>query len=411
MNILLIDFALPDSIFSGKTVRLKNIYGRLAKDHSIVFLRTSMVGEENESSTLDRWAQNVFQEVLRLPYGASSTLAGRLRNLLMIKPWFEISKRYSGELPQVKRFIKELLVKYEIDLVINFANEAAQFGEALKGIIPWIQDLGDSMVMQHTRQFKKAVSIREKLWLATYILREKSFEQEMIRKAQATIFVSADDAKLYKDLGFVEIIPNGVDTDYFSRALVTEYVDDSQYVVFTGHMNFKPNIDAAIYFTEKILPLVRKQIPNLKFKIAGADPTDKVLRLRNIVGVEVTGAVPDLRPYLAGATAFVCPMRMGSGIKNKLLEAMAMEVPIVANALAAKGILNIPEGIVFFAETPDFFAQALVRLLLNAASAKEMAKMGRNFVVQNYSWGLTIQKYQRLFEKSLSSKGYVANKV
>lgn len=398
MNILLIDEKLPHSVFSGKTVRLKNIYGRLAKTHKIIFART-MPLNSGESMELETWAEETFFDCLRLPVLREPSAFHRLKTIFTLRPWYDIESKYPGGSTCLNQCLNELADKYEIDLVITFCIETAQYGSFLSKRMPWIQDLGDSLVLQVRRQLSKADNWKRKLYLIQRLLRETGFEREMVSRADASLFVAEDDAALYPhDRGNkIHIVPNGVDTDYFNPAEVQPHVQKNPYVIFTGHMSFPPNQDAAMYFAETIFPAIRKQLPNLHFLVVGADPSEQVKQLERLAGVVVTGRVPDIRPFLAGAQVFVCPMRMGSGIKNKILEAMSMKLPIVATDLAMKGIDAPVEGILM-AETPeDFAAQTLKAIEMGKTPGPVQAL--RHFVMSRYSWNINIDDYEKIFAK------------
>ena len=406
MNILLIDRALPSSIYSGKTVRLKNIYGRLAQEMKVVYLRTTQPGEEEESEELEFWAHQVFYKCLRMPLLGTPTLMTRINSVAAFRPWYDIFAKHKQEVGEVKKKLEEIVKQFEIDVVFTFDIEVAQYGLLLSEICPWIQDLGDSMSLQIKRQMKNASELSKKLKLSWRFFRENKFEREMVRKTSSTIFVAEDDASMYRDEAEVsiDVIPNGVDTDYFDPSKVQPIRGTNPYLIFSGHMSFVPNQDTAVFFAKNIFPIVRKQLPNVHFKIVGANPSHAVLELQKIEGVEVTGSVPDIRPYLAGASAFVCPMRIGCGIKNKLLEAMAMKLPIVSSELAIRGISNLPPDLITIASNPKVFAEHVIRILQNPGLYHEAAEQTREFVMKSYSWHQVVNQYKKLLDSIGVSK-------
>ena len=403
MNILLIDRALPSSVFSGKPVRFRYIYGQLAKEMNITYLRTAQAGEENESEELEEWARVTFKNCLRMPPLPKPVLINRLRTIVSLRPWYDLYGKYPDQLEDIFNELSRIIQAHEIDLVVTFDSEVAQYGLLASRICPWIQDACDSMVLQVRRQAAKASSFSKKsaLWLRA--VRETKLEREMTRLARETIYVAEDDATMYrseKNIS-VEVIPNGVDTDYFDPSCVNQIKSANPFVVFTGHMSFVPNQDAVCFFAKEILPVIRNFFPNLEFKIVGADPTAKVYALTKIKGVEVTGRVPDVRPYLAGARAFVCSMRMGSGIKNKLLEAMAMKLPIVATSLALKGIEDFPRDAVVQTDGIHAFANTLTEVLNTRRQGDDLGEQARSFVQNGYSWERALIRYRYLFESTV----------
>lgn len=395
MNILLIDHGLPSSKFSGKTVRLINIYGRLARRHRIIFLRTTPVSKR-ESEELHLWCKETFYKTIQLQTQIKPGLLRKAAAFLLMRPWFDLRIKASGQLADIQNEIGHILASEKIDAVINFSIEAAPYCELIPST-PWIQDLGDSLVLWLQRQMRLATSPKQRLSLSLRHLREKGFEENMIKKSSATIFVADDDASFYTQLKHrIHVIPNGVDTEYFNRDRVPAHAPGFRYVVFSGHMNFKPNIDAVSFFAEQIFPILRNSDPNIHFIIVGADPTDEIKKLTAFDGIEVTGKVPDLRPYLAGASAFVCPMRLGSGIKNKILEAMAMQLPIIASEMALRGVAGYPAHLIRLADNPAAFAKQVQTELSHPLSDNDRGCL-RHFVEQHYSWQKAIQAYETLF--------------
>ncbi|MDH4188483.1 MAG: glycosyltransferase, partial [Nitrospira sp.] len=179
-------------------------------------------------------------------------------------------------------------------------------------------------------------------------------------------------------------ITNGVDMDFFSPDATAVETDK---LVFTGVMGYAPNEDAAIHFAEDILPLVRKKRPNARFWIVGSDPSEKVRALAKRPGIDVTGNVADVRPYVRSAALFVCPLRVGSGVKNKILAAMAMEKAMVATPLSIDGLDVADNREVLLAQDPQSFAEKVVRLLVDQEEVRRLGTNGLACVRSKYSWG------------------------
>lgn len=395
MNLLLIDTVVPPSVFSGKSVRLFGIYGRLAKRHRVTFVRPAPVAGRKQSEDVEGWCREHFAETLFLKPLPRAAFKDRLFSVLRCRPYYDLPAKYPVHSQAVREELLEIIKSRKIDAVITFSVEAASYGYLVRDVCPWLQDLTDSMVLQMRRRLKKAETLKARLDLRLRLLRETGFEREMVQAARRTLFVADDDLALYRSLA-VEINSNGVDLDYFNPASVEPVCEKNPYVVFTGHMNFPPNVDAAVYFAREILPQVRKIQPDLNFKIVGADPVAEVEALREIPGVEVTGRVPDLRSYLAGAAAFVCPMRMGSGIKNKLLEAMAMNLPVVATKLALDGMQYVPAGLEPSAAGEHEFAQGTLKALTQA----RLGSAGlREHVMRHYSWDSRVDEFDRCLQR------------
>ena len=191
----------------------------------------------------------------------------------------------------------------------------------------------------------------------------------------------------------VRIVLNGIDTEYFQpRPLAPKEYD----VLFCGNMGYHPNVDAACFLAEEIMPLVRVRHPAARLLIAGTTPVPRVLGLAS-AQVEVSGWVPDIRAAYASARVFVAPMRVGTGLQNKLLEAMAMELPCVTTPLANNALGGSAGRHLCVAEGAEALAEAVVALLQNAAYAEQLAESGLDFVKTNYTWAGATSRLEALF--------------
>ena len=212
-----------------------------------------------------------------------------------------------------------------------------------------------------------------------------AFERRTFRAADAVLFVSdldrASFARNCPDIA-AHVIANGVDVDFFAPnkepAVGLE-------VVFEGNMSFPPNVDAVVYFVQRILPLIRRRIPEVTFTIIGRDPTHEVERLESPT-VTVTGFVEDVRPHLARGRVFVCPMRRGAGIKNKILQAWAMGIPVVSTPEGTGGLKAMDGVNLLLGHSPQAFADAVVDLLTDDVRRAELGAAGRQTVLEHYTW-------------------------
>jgi sugar transferase (PEP-CTERM/EpsH1 system associated) len=179
----------------------------------------------------------------------------------------------------------------------------------------------------------------------------------------------------------IHIIPNGVDHDFFKpMEMKKEYG-----IVFTGNMGYPPNVNAAEYLVNQILPLVHKQKPEALVILAGATPARRVQELRN-EKVKVTGWVDDIRECYAKARIFIAPMQIGTGLQNKLLEAMAMKIPCITSELANSALCALPDKEILIGQTPRDYANQIIRLLDDHDFANRIAEAGFEFVNRKYDW-------------------------
>lgn len=193
----------------------------------------------------------------------------------------------------------------------------------------------------------------------------------------------------------IVVIPNGVDFNKYSHPAVPKTHD----LIFSGNMNYPPNVDAAVYLAKEIFPELKKQYPNLKLMIAGADPAKKVRALQSD-SVTVTGWVPSMTNCYARSRIFIAPMRLGTGLQNKLLEAMSMGLPCVTSPLAAKPLDPAAnEGAIVACNTTLQYVDTLKRLLSEPSYYQEIAERGRLFVHEHYDWAKATQKLEGLLRE------------
>jgi sugar transferase (PEP-CTERM/EpsH1 system associated) len=228
-----------------------------------------------------------------------------------------------------------------------------------------------------------------------------AWEARVAQDFDATLLVSNAEAALLQQRAphardKISAFENGVDADYFSpaRNYPNPYPPGVQGVVFTGAMDYWPNIDAVGWFAERIFPAVRAAVPGAQFTVVGSHPSDAVLELARQPGVVVTGSVPDVRPWLAHAACAVAPLRIARGVQNKVIEAMAMARPVVASAQAAEGIRAEAGRDFVLAQGEAEFAHAVVAQLQTPASAAP----ARDCILAHYDWARNLSTVDPLFE-------------
>ena len=223
------------------------------------------------------------------------------------------------------------------------------------------------------------------------------FERRALDMAQSGILISETERGLLGDFipqgkSKLAVIPNGVDTEYFRQ---DDASPQSQDIVLCGRMDYLPNVDAARWFVESILPQVRRACPQAVFRVVGAQPTAEVLALAKADGVEVTGSVPDVRPYLARAAVVVAPLRIARGIQNKVLEGLSAGRPVVATPNALDGIGARAGRDVLVAADAGDFARAVTQVL-RGETAPDLGANGRRYVVEHHQWSAQMAKLDAL---------------
>ena len=194
----------------------------------------------------------------------------------------------------------------------------------------------------------------------------------------------------------ISVIPNGVDLEYFqpSRASGPGYIPNR--ILFTGNMSYRPNVEAVRHFVADILPGIRREIPEVQLYIVGMDPSAAVRRLADGDRVVITGRVEDVRPYFDSAAVAVAPMRVARGLQNKVLEAMAMRVPVVASPAAFAGISAVAGRDLLVAAEPEEFSRAVITLLRDPADRERFAAAGLACVKTNHTWSQLLERLEDL---------------
>ena len=230
-----------------------------------------------------------------------------------------------------------------------------------------------------------------------------AMEHRIARECDWTCFVSPTEAALFERLNpeaapHIRAISNGVDAAYFAPQVTCEPVFETTLpnFVFTGTMDYPPNMDAVIWFADSILPLIRATAPDAQFHVVGASPALSVQKLAERPGIFVTGRVPDVRPYVAHASACVAPMRIARGIQNKVLEAMAMGRPVVVTTDALEGIDAEPGTELLLANDEAGFAAACLRAAGPDGAAIGVAARAR--VLADYVWAERLRGFDDLLE-------------
>jgi sugar transferase (PEP-CTERM/EpsH1 system associated) len=201
--------------------------------------------------------------------------------------------------------------------------------------------------------------------------------------------------------------PNGVDTDYFAASREPPEPDT---LCFLGRMDYYPNQEAMLRFCDAILPLVRVARPSVKLKIVGAEPSPAIQRLAQLPGVTVTGTVPDVRPFVHKSALTIAPLSIARGTQNKILEAMAMGVPVISSVPASRGIDAVPGEHFLVAADDPAFAQATIRLLGDAAARDRLGRAARQRVESHHSWAASMRKLDGIIAACLGGAGGTSKK-
>jgi glycosyltransferase involved in cell wall biosynthesis len=294
---------------------------------------------------------------------------------------------------QMETAVHDLLKQEVFDLVLFHGREALPILDNVE--VPIVVECGDTNCTRILLQMHRA-----RLWLRprlySHYLRARRLEERLARKTPYRFFISTRDREnLLGPSDRSAIVPQGVDYDYWKRSLPPS---GGNCIVFTGVMSYSPNADAAMFLLDSILPLVRRVFSELEVLIVGRDPLPELVSMaQHHPDVTVTGAVDDIRPYLERADVFVAPLRFASGVQNKVLEAMSMEVPVVTTPVVAAGLcVDDVEPQLVIGKNAEEIAAGIVRLLAHTEERARLSTAGRRFVEVHCSWSRSAEKLEEL---------------
>lgn len=299
----------------------------------------------------------------------------------------------------MRKIIEKVIIDKNIDIIYvdqSMVNHVLK----LDSKVPIVLDVIDPLAYSSFQYFKKDKSMIQKLrYLIIYIIC-RYFDLPRYKNLDAFIFVSSIHKKLLSpyipEYKMQFCIPQGIDIEWFAPQ---NSKTKSNCLIFTGTMNYRPNIQACVFFCEKIFPLIKKEISDATFYIAGANPTEEVLKL-NSEDIVVTGFVKDMRMYLERSSVVVVPIVTDDGgFKVKVLEAMAMGKAIVSTSLGSKGLNVIDGENIIIKDDPEEFAGAVIDLLKNQDLKLEIEKKTRNLVIDQYSYEIMDSLLLTAFKK------------
>ncbi|TFW30683.1 TIGR03087 family PEP-CTERM/XrtA system glycosyltransferase [Massilia horti] len=312
----------------------------------------------------------------------------RLRSLPALARGRSLSLDYYRD-ADLSAWVERTMTQQHISRIVVFSSPMAQYAEPY-GQARRVVDFCD-VDSDKWRQYAD-----NKPWPMSWLYAREArallaYERQVARQCDAALFATAPEAELFRTLApesqaKIGHFNNGVDTDYFSpaRPYASPFAAGERALVFTGAMDYWPNVDAVEWFAAEVFPALRARFADLRFYIVGARPTPAVQALARSEGIVVTGTVPDVRPYLAHAALSVAPLRVARGIQNKVLEAMAMALPVVVSPQALEGIDAAPGAELLLADGADAFAAAVARAL--GEDDRALRARARERVERLYSW-------------------------
>lgn len=382
------DFLHPTT--RGGQIRTLETLKRLRRKHEIHYVALNHGSPEGveRSPEYSTYAYPIDHHV---PEKTSVAFAGQLIKGLVSPIPVAVSRYCSGKMrSQIERLSKS----HKFDCVVcDFLFPA-----------PNIPDLSSCVLFQHNveamiwkRHVEHAATAAHRLYFQLQAKRMLEFERQVCGSVRSVIAVSDVDAGFIRTqyaARHVSSVPTGVDLEYFARPAAASPVAD---LVFVGSMDWMPNIDGASWFIRDVLPLIRKRKPDCTLALAGRKPTADLMQLaKDDPRIQVTGTVPDIRPYMWGSSVSIVPLRIGGGTRLKIFEAMAARTPVVSTTIGAEG-LPVEDGEhLHIADDANTFADRCLDLMNDADAAKRMTAAAWEMVAARFSWDAVSETFEQL---------------
>jgi sugar transferase (PEP-CTERM/EpsH1 system associated) len=300
--------------------------------------------------------------------------------------------------PRFRQEAETLLREQPFDVVHVQLARMAPVVYRLSGI-PKVIDLVDALSLNMARRAR--LQRGPQSWIAAHESRRlRRYERLLVQDYDQVVVSSSLDRVAIGGCDNIHVVPNGVDLETHR---FVEQGRDIHTLVFTGRLGYFPNADAAAWFAAEVFPLLRQEMPQVRFLVVGADPTSSVRRLGRCPGVEVVGLVPSVPDYLSRAAVAVAPMRSGSGVQNKVLEAFACGTPVVATPYALGGLEAADGEHLLVAQDARVFAEQVVRLLKDPLLARRLARNARQLVEEKYTWERTVGMLEEVYRRAAGS--------
>jgi sugar transferase (PEP-CTERM/EpsH1 system associated) len=380
MKILLLASRVPYPLDNGEDLRVFHFAKYLSPQHDIHLL--AYTSGSPPAPEVARYFSRIHTIETQPSNGSNGRLISRLAYTFSPDHMYSFDTRISSAL-------NHLLEQDQFDLIWIPAWPMIPYAKYIKDV-PVFLDVMDDGILELARELRFSGSMKEaglnfKRLFVTFL-----FERKYFSRVSLCSLVSERDAEVLRWVcpsARQVVIPNGVDSDYFKPLGLDEKFPS---IVFEGNMGFPPSVDAVLHFCREIFPLVVEKIPEVKFYIVGKNPASEIQALAS-EHIIVTGYVEDVRPFLDQSSIFICPMRKGAGIKNKILQAWAMMKPVLATKTALGGLCATDEENILIADEPRSFAEAVIRLLEDPALRHSLGLSGRETVLRHHTWQHQVQ--------------------
>lgn len=390
MRILLVTPRLPYPPHRGDKLKIFNLIKQLSRGHQITLL--SFISSRKEVRDIDVLQKYCARVIPVLLHPARSVLNCAFR--LFSKTPFQVAYYASR---RMHRAIAETLESADVDVMHIHLIRMVQYAVRVNSRIPRILDLTDAGSLYLERFLQQEKRILRRILLSEELSRLRLYERNLEAFEMNLVCSQIDREVLLRHApsARIELLFNGIDLDSFIPDKTIR--PDPMRIVYTGNMRYFPNLDGAYYLIKEILPRIKSRAGGVKTYIVGQDPPAGLRHMAN-PDVVVTGFVPDIREYYLRSTVAIAPVRFGAGTLNKVLEPMALGIPVVASSIAVEG-LPVEDGReLLIADSPAEFAEAVVRLFHEPALGECLAKNAMALVRSSYGWGAIAPELEKYYD-------------
>lgn len=389
MKILFLSTRIPYPLTAGFRIRIYNEAKYLKRaGHQVSLL---YMGNSADYQNYKQELENVFDKVYLIQISKIEVI------LNLCKTVFNIAKPFQVALYESRDFykkIKELSVEY--DVVVGNTIRTAEY---LRKIEPnkVVLDLHDAISYNYKNAIAHTEGLKKLIYKIEY-RRVLHYERDVIHTFQKVVIISEDDKTYFQE--------NGINTDHISVIPVAvrddipvqknDYTQHSKDVCFLGKMSYQPNEDAAIWFAHHVLPILKKECPDIQFIVMGIEPSPKVRALESLGNIKVTGFLDDPYTYVSACAAMVAPIHNGAGMQNKILESMYVGTPTVISPIAAEGLAG-QNGVHYLqANTPEEYAFFVLQLIRSPQLCQSIGEKAQKLVNEKYTWGVLSGQWEKL---------------
>ena len=398
MNILFLSTRSPYPLISGHSLRTYHILRGAAKQHKVTLVTFVQLDKEMQKENLDHlksFCHEVHQFRIPTDLSKAKLVTALFRNLFSPLPF--VAQKYDSS--EMRQKIKEIIKKEKIDLVhadlLHLAVYLDEFADSPKVIV---NHNVESVRLE--RWFQSESNLIKKIFLGLQCGKLRKFERSAMENFDSCVVVSEIDKQILQDMGVknkkLYVVTNGTDTEFF-KPTGRETIENS--ILWIGNMGVHTNRDAVLYFWREIYPFIQKNNPEVKMIFVGTAPPKEIAdAATNNEQVRVTGFVDDIRPYIEEAAVMVVPIRIGSGTRLKILDAMGMGKAIVSTAVGCEG-LNVSDGKdILIADDPEDFA-AKTNGLLKDKETRHKLEVNARELAKSYDWRQIQEKQEAIYQE------------